>query len=141
MDNEVKTESEEREYTTYSVDGFKVRTSSAGLDSFKEKLKGKPKDEETIRAWLQAKMRLRDTKVPVDAGSFDMAAARLIDTIFRKEMLEARKQTRLTDVAPISDGQAKKTGQRCFRCHKRKEKHGVRGAHTCSNFQPAPTKG
>jgi len=104
--DEVLTSDEDKQYRTFLLDGFRIKTGVEALDNFKDKIKGKTDTETKMRAWTQGKMRLRDPKKPAENGAFDKACKRLQDYIFKAEMQEAKKQRKLTD-EPIEKEPAK----------------------------------
>ena len=95
--DEITATEEDRQYKTFSIDGFKIKTGVEALDNFKEKIKGKTGTEDKMKAWVQGKLRLSDPKKPVKEGEFDKACKLLLDYIFKAEMQEAKKQRKLTD--------------------------------------------
>ena len=102
--DEVIDTEEDKKYKTFLLDGFQIRTAETALDNFKEKLVTQTDTERKMRAWVQGKMRLRDAKKPADVGAFDKATDRFLAYIFKDQLREAKKQTKLTDEAePIKN--------------------------------------
>jgi len=95
--DEVTTTEDNKQYVSFLLDGFKIRTGDEALESFREKLSNKADAEQKMLAWVQGKMRLSDPKKPAKEGEFDKAASRFLAHIFKEEMKDARKQTKLTD--------------------------------------------
>ena len=94
---EVSASYEDKAYTTYLLNGFKIKTGDDALENFKDKLAGKTDTETKMMAWVQGKMRLANPKKPAKEGTFDKASKRFLDHIFKEELKDARKQTKLTD--------------------------------------------
>ena len=96
--DEVLTSDEDKQYRTFLLDGFRIKTGVEALDNFKDKIKGKTDTETKMKAWVQGKMRLRDPKKPAENGAFDKACNLLVAYIFKEQMQEAKKQRKLTDM-------------------------------------------
>jgi len=137
LDEEISTSEEDKQFVTFLLNGFHIKTSVEALENFKDKIKGKVGTEEKMLAWVQGKMRLNNSSKPAKEGTFDIASSRFLEHIFKTQIKDARKQTKLTDTVIIGAEGSYGNHARCQRCHKPCSKHGITGSHTCRNFQAA----
>jgi hypothetical protein len=87
--DEIVTEIDDIEYTTYRQKNFKMRLSDKGLDKLLTK---KGLTERDLEAFVHTKMRARGA---VAEGAFDVEAKKFMQHIFKEKLKELLKQTKL----------------------------------------------